>query len=229
MVLLGLFSTHNANAELATYVAGNPYVAEFKMIGRTLLQEMQAIGLSDEELGFSLVSFQVALQEGEPVGRQGLNPDSSLKEIEFDSSEWVSYSVVQKRITVLHGYLGLILNDGDSNFAYSLRTLSLLGKSTTPPPTNPSKPRSGHTYKVSSTQPNGYYSMYVYFDGIEQPSTLFCDSTQRYLTFRFSTGGNWIELNKYSPNCLNLSAYISTANNGADVYFQITPSGFEFY
>lgn len=224
---------------------GNAYEAEFKSIGRMLLQQMQQKELTQEQLGFSLVAFEIALNEVTPVGtdRNDLELPNGLdrpflnspkgKAIVFRNAVWAGQDDNQKNLTVMHEYLRFC-NVDDSGYAFSLRALEFL--SGTPP--NPAKV--GHIYRVVKTESwNILFFMNgidVYLEGISAPTSMACGQTgssghsQDLLYIDFASSEN--SKSHYEgvvPNCDALVAYLSTANTGAEVYVRVSMNGFSFY
>jgi hypothetical protein len=111
---------------------GDPYVAEFKDIGRTVVRRFKARYVH-EASGVSVATFEAALEQAEVIGvdhpleKDGVRKDAlnypDLQKIELSLVKWASsMDFYQKRRLVIHEVLGLLRAEDDQ---YQLTTLIL--------------------------------------------------------------------------------------------------------
>jgi hypothetical protein len=114
---------------------GNVFEIEFKATGALLAKQIHDAGLTDSQLGFSWLQFDVATREVQVMATdEKLSLDGKSKSainssnqriIVFNGQIWAILNLEQKRMLALHEYLRFTGVD-DSEYTFTLRTLDLL-------------------------------------------------------------------------------------------------------
>lgn len=226
-----------ANAQDRT--GGNVFEAEFKSIGRLLVQQMKQHNLTSEQLGFPIINFERAVKEVQVMGtdddalvqvegegRQAIN-SASLYGITFKNSTWAILDIDQKRMLVAHEYCRVSGVD-DSNWTYSARLLELVGS------TAPQPGKTGRVFKILKVENYYYGTNRIYLENLSNPSEVWCSEGidgNIYLGLSFRINGSLQKLHReyaQMDTCNNLLAFISTANVGMEVYLSLSPTSFDF-